>query len=190
MKKELEEKLYTKYSGMFADHTKPMSQTCMCWGCSCGDGWYHIIDHMCEELAQLQEQYDIQIIFDQIKEKFGTLRVYSHSTLGPRWTQIDDVFFLDGDSEIERVHAGWHKGTKVPSYSGVQDRVTEVISKAEDFSSITCEFCGMTGAVSRNSGWIHTLCDSCEAIREKERKDREKELDDSNHTCGEQAGSA
>ena len=40
-----------------------------------GDGWYDIIDSMCNEIART----DPACRFEQIKEKFGTLRVYAQS---------------------------------------------------------------------------------------------------------------
>ena len=164
MKNELEKKLIDTYSSMFANYSKPPTQTCMCWGVSCDDGWYHILDHMCRELDNLQKKYDINIIFDQIKEKFGTLRVYSHFNLGPRWTKDDETALLDGKPEIELIHFGWsHYGETVPAYKGIQDRIDEIINMAEIFSHVTCEKCGMTGATAREGGWIHTYCDVCEA---------------------------
>ncbi len=174
MKDELQKALYDKYSDLFANHNKSPQESCMHWGITCGDGWYAIIDHLCEELTDLQEKYDIRIIFDQIKEKFGCLRVYYHIELGLRWSQSDDVSLLDGKAEIELVRSGWiHSGKTMPAYEGVCGLITECISKADDFSSFTCEFCGMTGAKACGYGWIHTLCDVCEAKRKKE---QEKEV--------------
>ena len=38
----------------------------------CGEGWWPIIDKMCDEMKEL----DIGVKFVQIKEKFGELRAY------------------------------------------------------------------------------------------------------------------
>jgi hypothetical protein len=70
MTPELETKLLTKYPKLFAQHSKPPSETCMCWGCDCDDGWFKILDDLCEKLK------DYPIEFVQIKEKYGTLRAY------------------------------------------------------------------------------------------------------------------
>jgi hypothetical protein len=48
-----------------------MTETCMCWGCDCGDGWYDILEELCEKVKDVP---DLQ--FGQVKEKFGGLRVY------------------------------------------------------------------------------------------------------------------
>lgn len=71
-----------------------MTQTRMCWGIECGDGWYDILDEMClfidharlrlthcildQETGQDLEPPPEKRVFEfsQIKEKCGTLRVY------------------------------------------------------------------------------------------------------------------
>jgi len=82
MRKELDEKLCEKYHKIFRDRHAPMTQTAMCWGVDCDDGWYNIIDTLC---YQIQSHIDwknrnveevSQVIAEQVKEKFGTLRFY------------------------------------------------------------------------------------------------------------------
>ncbi len=77
MKKELQDKLFEKYPKIFVQRKLPMTETCMCWGVDCGDGWFWLIDMLCSQL-----QWDIdknghpQIEAVQVKEKFGSLRFY------------------------------------------------------------------------------------------------------------------
>ena len=92
MKAELQQKLYDKYPLIFQDANKSMQETCMCWGISIGDGWYNLIDNLCEELTNIMKKYDVTIIADQVKEKYGTLRFYEHTTYGERWTTRDAWF--------------------------------------------------------------------------------------------------
>lgn len=79
MNPKLESKLFKKYPKIFRQKDLPMNQTCMCWGISCGDGWYNIIDTLCALI-----QFDIdnnkhkQLEAVQVKEKFGTLRFYTN----------------------------------------------------------------------------------------------------------------
>jgi ribosomal protein L37AE/L43A len=80
MKKELEQKLAERFPTFFRDLGGDPMNTCMAWGCECGSGWYDILFQMCldiekelEDKAELKEAFR----FDQIKEKWGTLRVYS-----------------------------------------------------------------------------------------------------------------
>ena len=91
MTKELQEKLFAKYDKMFRDRSKPMSQTCMCWGISCDDGWYHILEYMCRRLQKIQEEYDVTVIFDQIKEKFGCYDEETEVLTKDGWKLFCDV---------------------------------------------------------------------------------------------------
>lgn len=82
MKQEYDEYLCKTYPKLFVNRHKPMTETCMCWGFDCGDGWYNIIKALC---ANIQNHIDWkekqgkavpQVVVDQVKEKFGTLRFY------------------------------------------------------------------------------------------------------------------
>jgi hypothetical protein len=84
MKRELEGKLVTEYPGLFAGVYMEPSQNLMCFGCECGDGWYSLIDGACKELSALGE--DCRFI--QIKEKFGTLRLYLDSATDEAWNIV------------------------------------------------------------------------------------------------------
>jgi hypothetical protein len=46
MKAELQQKLYEKYPKIFVQKDLPMSQTAMCWGIDCGDGWFWLLDNL------------------------------------------------------------------------------------------------------------------------------------------------
>lgn len=96
MDAELENKLYEKYPQFFSNKDKSIKESCMAWGCEHGNGWFDILSSLCwmikqhednivwrkkylqenepEKLSQEPEYFPVK--FDQIKEKFGTLRVY------------------------------------------------------------------------------------------------------------------
>ncbi len=82
MKKELDELLCKKYPKLFFERDLPMSQTAMCWGFTCGDGWFNIIDNLCANIQShidwknKNEEVITQVVVKQVKEKFGTLRFY------------------------------------------------------------------------------------------------------------------
>jgi hypothetical protein len=101
MNTKLQEKLFDKYPKIFGDRSKPKTETCMCWGLEVGDGWYSLIDVLCEALTYTYstsvkvdeedgkrlgiEPYSgsyyfmvepPQVIATQVKEKYGTLRFY------------------------------------------------------------------------------------------------------------------
>lgn len=81
MKTELDELLCERYPKMFVNRHASMQETAMCWGFECGDGWFDLIDTLC---ATIQGYIDSnpgknipQVVVDQVKEKFGTLRFYT-----------------------------------------------------------------------------------------------------------------
>ena len=77
MNKELTKKLYYDFPKIFIQHSKPLTETAMCWGFQCGDGWFQLIYELCCRL-----QWDIdnngypQLQATTVKEKFGELRFY------------------------------------------------------------------------------------------------------------------
>lgn len=77
MTPELEQKLYSAYPKIFRQKDLPMSQTCMCWGICCDDGWYTILNSLCSRIQIHVDQNKLpQVEAVQVKEKFGTLRFY------------------------------------------------------------------------------------------------------------------
>lgn len=81
MKHELEQILYDKYPKLFVQKDLDMTQTCMCWGISTGDGWFNLIDNLCDTIQQyVDANHKEQVVFTQVKEKFGSLRIYTEGT--------------------------------------------------------------------------------------------------------------
>lgn len=130
MKKELEAQLVKDFPLCFGDYGKDMKQSCMYWGCECGDGWEGIIREACAKAEPLiatwikvhEHDADFNIDFAprfaQVKEKFGTLRLYFTT-------------YPEGIDEIEM--------------------------EAERKSETACEKCGKLGKL-RGQGWLYTSC--------------------------------
>jgi hypothetical protein len=89
MEQELQDKLFEKYPYIFSNKDKSIQESCMAWGIEHGDGWYDIISSLCgaidqherniEERKKYNPELSInyeRVKFDQVKEKFGGLRVY------------------------------------------------------------------------------------------------------------------
>jgi len=170
MKQELEEKLVKKYPALFKDRNKSPKETLICFGCECGDGWYKILDNLCGYIKNLQEtRYSLlklkdefkteenhgyyefhcpPVVFDQIKEKYGTLRVYWH---------FDTSSLQDVEAKLENPE---ELTNKINSYS---DTIENAIEFSEYLSSITCEITGKKGKLY-SDGWSVTLCKE-EAIK-------------------------
>lgn len=76
MNAELENKLFEKYPKMFANAKLSPAQSPMSFGIETGDGWFNLISTACYEIASHMERKNLEFAWDQIKEKFGTLRLY------------------------------------------------------------------------------------------------------------------
>ena len=97
MKRELDEKLVNTFPLLYADRHSSMQSTSMCWGFSCGDGWFDIIWQLSSKLEPLIQK----IIKEnpnlphpraaQVKEKFGGLRFYMTSASDEIYRLIDEA---------------------------------------------------------------------------------------------------
>jgi hypothetical protein len=79
MNEKLELKLVAAFPSYFLDYKGDPTQTCMSWGCECGDGWYALIATLCSVVQSYYKHNTPDCApfkFDQIKEKYGTLRIY------------------------------------------------------------------------------------------------------------------
>lgn len=150
-KNELQEKMFKKYPIIFQDRTKPMSETCMCWGLCIGNGWYKIIDDLCSKLEWVRKTSRIKIIASQVKEKYASLRFYTREEYPPKMSKEDAKIW-------------W-------------DVINNFIDKAEHEASITCESCGtyISNCINDN-GWYYALCKECKKELDETRNKRAVEL--------------
>ncbi len=75
MKQELEDLLCERYPKIFAERHK--ADTLMSWGFACGDGWFDLVNALCEQLQFATDRNGApQVLASQVKEKFGTLSFY------------------------------------------------------------------------------------------------------------------
>lgn len=77
MRETLQEALYAAYPALFRQRTLPVTESGMGWGIDCGDGWYRILDGLCEVLmghacAAVHEPLEAV----RVKRKFGRLCFY------------------------------------------------------------------------------------------------------------------
>lgn len=79
MSPKLDKYLCKTYPKIFAKRNASMKETCMCWGFECGDGWFWLLDNLCKALQSHVDNchpQPPQIVAEQVKEKYGTLRFY------------------------------------------------------------------------------------------------------------------
>jgi len=77
MHQELEQKLYEDFPELYRGRNKSSRESLMCFGFSCGDGWFQIIyDLSADILAMVKEEGIAVPEVTQVKEKLGALRFY------------------------------------------------------------------------------------------------------------------
>jgi len=93
MSPEKDAELVRKYPMLYAQREGRMSETCMCWGFECDDGWYSLIDELSARLEGLNREIasggGLPIEACQVKEKFGTLRFYTDAVPGEHSDQVE-----------------------------------------------------------------------------------------------------
>ena len=105
MKEELQLKLVEKYPKILKDFRGDPMSTCMAWGFECDDGWYKLLDECMEkmqyfcDLCFYKSGRQVQVVANQIKEKYGDLRFYVSVYDADK---IEDSIIDDIISEAER----------------------------------------------------------------------------------------
>ena len=172
-----EKKLFKKYPELFAQRKLPMTQTAMCWEIDISPGWYELLDSVCNYITSNFKNnwmFYPPIQFTQVKEKFGSLRIYytiNHRTKKefdklmknelinfkfPKWKLLLDKY-LGTSFRYNKYIDDCNKGSAC--FEGA-------IELAEDLSSKICEMCGQPGKLL-TKGWYITLCDQCNKKRKK-----------------------
>ena len=162
MKDELDAKLVKNHPSLLKNRYGDMRHTCMCWGFECGDGWYDILERLFTKLDKIAPE---RVVIDQVKEKFGGLRVY-YTYIGKEtwWEAVPGTFYNYVRSLLpNKISNPTIKFLKYIGLKGPYDRVHDAVWKAEAESYKTCEWCGKSGEQSGISGWIRTLCNECQA---------------------------
>jgi hypothetical protein len=99
MNKEKTEYLFNKYPEIFAGKDEPITQNLMYFGFECGDGWFWLIDNLCELLSHdVKHNDEPQIKAVQVKEKYGTLRFYTQGASTRQYAMIDIIEHLSGST--------------------------------------------------------------------------------------------
>ena len=107
------------------------------------DGWKKsFFSQLKEELFETLGAYADEIMFHQIKEKYGQLTVY--------WNFPDKDYYTDVDNkDIEEI---------IPT-------IENIIKKYTKISKNTCVMCGTASTYTTTWGCIAPFCDDCERKR-------------------------
>lgn len=76
MRPELDALLCRRHPELFRDRHGDKQKTSMCWGVSCDDGWFALIDVLCAEIMRHCARTGRSVVAVQVKEKLGSLRFH------------------------------------------------------------------------------------------------------------------
>ena len=172
----------------FFDHFKkkykyPHSQL------SVGEGWSNLIckmliklDYHRESVSKKYKKHGTTVTTDfvQIKEKFGTLRLYHNTTveMEPKSHQrvrkidmwIRDIMCRRGFAKAYWAFYRWRRR----HFETISEQVNTIIGNAEAKSAKICERCGEEGERCRPDYWVMTLCKKCENKLKKKGEQNDK----------------
>lgn len=163
MRQDLDDQLCRDYPEIFRDRRAPMTQTAMCWGFACGDGWYALLDECCRLLVA-----DLRTVEKDIAQQ-------QHSTAHPEhqsdWAR--QYYTPERLATLEAKRAALREQVPVATqvkekYGGLRFYVTAATDEqyayirfAEAMSYRICESCGTTANVRVFGRWVRTRCATC-----------------------------
>lgn len=182
MKPENTKKLLTRFPILYRQYYLPMTQTCMCWGFECGDGWFDL-------LWMVSLAIEDELGYSWITRKFGLyikwlITKWNSLPLKLRWRGnwkkdqglkwYDKVLVKIGDYLTIDYHL--FSVTQVKEKYGTlryytsweTERIGRIITIAEAFSENICEVCGQYGQIY-NKGWVVVRCEKCRSNYIEER---------------------
>jgi hypothetical protein len=167
MHPDLDRTLCAKYPELFRDRDAPMTHTAMCWGFECGNGWYALIDTLCEHL--------LHPVYTAFKDWQRAADIVDARTRGDAQHALFDTFTETTVLERKQIYDDLLQS--VPVAVQVKEKFgrlcfyvhtcteeqSTIIQFAEAMSLRICNDCGTTAAAHlRSSGnWVRTLCPSC-----------------------------
>ena len=117
------------------------------YGFECEGGWYQLLDECCDSITELYARRGIEpdaidLVPNQIKEKYGTLRFY----YSYKESSVDSKTSNNSADDQMR---------------NLREEINDIISSFEILSSHICERCGSEGSLRDIAGCHRTLCGAC-----------------------------
>ena len=164
MKDELDKKLCEKYPKIFKQRNWGMQETAMCWGFEHGDGWYNIIDTLCDNIQHhidwkrkqrlLALKYNRALKAALAGDNTKLIKYHSPKGIANSYTlsrveeDIAEATYRTVPEKQHQVVAVQVKekfGTLRFYYDGGDDYISGLSAMAESMSGRTCEVCGNMG---------------------------------------------
>lgn len=143
MREDLELKLQEDFPFMKQNKVDVERNIYRRWGCECSRGWYQLIHDLCQAITDryAEDKVPVDIVIEQIKEKFASLRFYYSFEGAPCGLQAIDS--LGGPSlrfEPYNIHDDDTK--KKLRYD-----ISQIVRSYEEKSKSICEICGKEGTM-------------------------------------------
>ena len=128
-------------------------------------GWFGLLAFFCratERLLATPPKKSI-IHFDQVKEKFGSLRIQYVI-----WGQAAKNLY-DQTAEQDRYSNGYYDALEKLTFklpASIKESIGSLSLLVGNASVSTCMGCGQPSGIFRSGGWVNNLCASCVKNRE------------------------
>ena len=157
MDSELERKICDADPVFFRQRGMDMTQTCMCWGIECGDGWFEPIMEFVQKVRMLNDRLSTMnmcIVASQIKSKWADFTCY--------WNI--DVLDEDRNAELSE--------SQQRMVDLCRSTMDDIVRGCEEKCAHTCELCGKysmnSDEVYACGSWLTVKCLDCAQKRQRE----------------------
>ena len=173
MKEELENKLYEKYPKIFVNRYASEQESCMAFGLEVGDGWYNLIEVLCEALTYT---FTTSVRIDEEDGKRLGIKPTSwandptptyYFSVEPPQVVADQVKEKFGELrfyyhlEYSKENISLIETKKYPSLEEVNKRYADYMDGIVHFATIassrTCEVTGADGVMCVRKGWFKVI---------------------------------
>lgn len=169
---EYDDKFMSRFPILLQNRNLDEMASCMAHGIECPIGWYRILEQLFSFIEfqniEFSRKYGVAAIADQVKEKFGTLRLY----YGIR--NVDE-----NGNAIGSENAKCPKSILDIVKTQLEAVIDGLIGEAEKMTETTCAICGMAlndDNTVKTQGYVSYICKECS---EKSEEGREDESPDS-----------
>lgn len=159
MKKEFDDYLVKRYPNLFRERNAPANKTSMVYGFQCGDGWFNLLNMLCESIDNHIKSIERNNKFNQRQLDLAAANKMDEMHDWMRTAYEKGELVIKKIPDVTVVEVKEKFGELRFSVKGADEQVHGMINMANSMSSTICEECGKPGKLSNtNSGWIRVLC--------------------------------